>query len=332
MREITAEEVREYLKPLLDREVDLDKVRRDLQIDKGSKSWDGIRVIMFRLAQEKVVKPSGKRDGIYKVLKPVKSVPIFSVVRERRPPFPLIFPKDFNTGMEMSFAEHVVIREGDCVLIPGMSNWGKTTLAMNFLAENIDYHPVLLGNEFTKGDEPTPRFLNRLDAIDWVEWVNSDGQDKFTLLSVYSDFADYVIKDRINIIDWVNLPGEYYMISAVMEGIKQAIGNGIAVVVLQKNPDIEYGRGGWMTKDFADLELLVDKHSETESRLTIGKVKEYTGHVTGRSWAYGIEKGVRIINLREVKRCLRCFGKKWRKQGMTSIPCENCRQTGFVDA
>jgi energy-coupling factor transporter ATP-binding protein EcfA2 len=327
MIKLTTDEVREFLRPLEGKEISLADLRRELQILPGTDAFDDVRTIMFRLVQQGIVKASGKRNGVWKVIKKVNPVPVFSVHRERKPPVPLMFPKDRNTEMELEFAEHIVIREGDCILIAGQSNFGKTTLAMNFLGENIDKLPVLLGNEFTKDDDPTPRFLNRLDAMDWVEWVNGDGQDKFTLLPVYDDFAENIVKGRINIIDWINLPGEYYLISPIMEAIKHAIGNGIAILVIQKNPGLDYGRGGAPTKDFADLEILIDKHSNTESRITIGKVKESTGAISGRSWAFGIFKGVKLTNVREVKKCWKCYGKGYTKSG----DCADCRGRGWID-
>ena len=183
------------------------------------------------LCLEKKLKRRGR--GLYRQIKLVKPVRVFDKSRERRPPFELFFPKDFGTGMEMDFAESIVIREGDLVEIGGQSNYGKTCLALNFCGANIEYNPILMGNEYTTrvGDteefEPTPRFLNRLDNMDWVEWTNGDGSDRFTLLPVRADYAEHVVKDKINIIDWVNLKADrLYDISGVEEDIKAEIGRG----------------------------------------------------------------------------------------------------------
>jgi len=331
MPEITTPDVKEYLFQAVGREVDLTTIRRDLLIRPEDKSWEGLRTIMHRLTEAKIVKPSGKKDGVYYVIPPVRPIRVFTPDRKRKPPIELRYPRDFDTMEEFPFADNVVIREGDCILIAGQSNFGKTALALNFAGENIDSYPVLLGNEYSKDDEPTPRFLNRLDAMDWVKWVNGDGSEKFTLLPVYSDWADWVVKNKINIIDWVNIDANsLYYISKVMDDIKRAVGNGIAIIVIQKGEG-EMGRGGQFTKDFADLELLIDKHSDWESRITIGKVKEYTGKVIGRSWAFTIDKGVKLLNIREVVKCPSCFGKGWKRAGQTSKPCEACNKSGWVD-
>ena len=333
MAEINITEVRAYLDPLQGREVALDTIRRDLGIDMGSKSWDGVRNIMFRLAEQRIVKPSGKRDGIYKVITQVVPVKVFGA-KHKNEPFALRFPKDYNTGMELEIANHIVLRAGDLILIAGASNYGKTALAINFLAENIDqYSCVLMGNEYTGMDgKVTPRLINRLEAMDWVEWVDEFGGDKFTLLPVQADFAEYVQKDKINIIDWIDIDtGEHYLIGGILKGIKKNVGDGIAIAVIQKSETSESGRGGQFTKDYADVELLIDPHGSLESRLTVGKVKEYNQRVTGRSWAYGILGGVKLINVREVAKCHDCFGKGWKKSGMSNIPCPTCNKLGWVD-
>tara|TARA_Y100000310_G_scaffold248286_1_gene254098 strand:- start:201 stop:1049 length:849 start_codon:yes stop_codon:yes gene_type:complete len=281
---------------------------------------------MSNLIDKKIVKASGRKDGFYRVVVQVKPVKVFG--RDRRPPIDLMLPRDFDTGMEMLFAQDIVFREGDLVLLSGMSNFGKTCLCLNFCAENIKSNPVLMGNEYTTIDnEPSPRFLQRLDDMDWVEWSNGTGEDNFTLLPVHSDYAEHIVKDKLNIIDWINLPGEYYLISPVMEGIKRELGKGIGIIALQKNPGTDYGRGGNPSKDFADCELLLDALGEREVLLTIGKVKEPKKRVMGRTFGYGISKGVQIINFREVFKCPECHGKGWAR----NLPCQNCSKTGYIE-
>lgn len=337
MIERLSDRLREYLRGAQGRVVNLRDLRLELKIDPEDPAWESLGRELRRLATEKIVRPSGRNDGVYKVVTQVKPVRVFLKERERRPPFQLFFPKDFDTGMEMLFAEAIVIREGDIITIGGVSNYGKTCIALNFCGENIDYNPVLMGNEYTTrvGEtneyEPTPRFLNRLDNMDWVQWTNGDGSDKFTLLPVREDYAEHIVKDKINIIDWVNLQADrLYDISEVMEHIKAEVGRGIAIPVLQKGEG-DMARGGQFTKDFTDCELLIDRLTERESMLTIGKVKEYTEPVIGRKFAFGISQGVKIVNFREIVKCPQCYGKGWKKSGNANIPCEDCNKTGYID-
>lgn len=304
----------------------IDKFRGKHDIDPSS---DTFHKAIGRLCEKKRLKRLGR--GLYRKIKLIKPVQVYG--RERRPPIMFLFPKDFDTGEEMCFARDIILREGDLILLSGASNYGKTTLCMNIAGENIKGKPVLMGNEYTTIDDaPSPRFLNRLDAMDWVEWADSEGKDRFTLLPVRRDYAEHVVRDKINIIDWINLDGsQLYNINLVMEDIKRAIGKGIGVIAIQKAPGAETGRGGQFTKDFADCELLLDKFGATEVMLTIGKVKESSSPVVGRTFAYSIARGVRITDFREIVKCFSCFGKGWRKFGNANKPCDDCNKTGYIN-
>jgi hypothetical protein len=327
---ITTQIIREYLKTQEGREITLDNIRKEFNILAGTKSFDLVRNIMFQLTTAKIVKPIGYRSGTYKVLVPVSNVAIFSVQRELIKPFDLFFPRDYDTSQELDFAKHVVLREGDLILISGLSNYGKTCLALNFLAENLEYSPVLMGNEYTNLDqEPTQRFLTRLSAINWVKWLTEDGKDRFTLLPVHDDHAEYVVKDKINIIDWINIEsGEHFMIGNILKDIKKNVGKGISIVAIQKAEGATAGRGGQFTKDYTDCELLIDKFTDMESLLTIGKVKESLKSITGKTYAFAISQGIKIINFREVKNCSDCKGTKYVK----GQKCITCQGKGKIDA
>ena len=321
--------LREFLKDAQGKEVDLMYLRRELKINPDDKAWEGIRPTMLLLVKEKIVKPSGRNDGVFKVIKQVKPVRIFG--KERREPVTVYFPRDFHTMEEMFFAKDIVIREGNLILLSGESNFGKTLLAISFCGENLGAGPILMGNEYTTIDgEPDQRFLNRLDRMDWFEWCNGDGMERFTLLPVRDDYAEHIVKDKINIIDWINLE-EHYKISPIMEGIKKELGRGVGIICIQKAKGSDMGRGGQFTKDFADVELLLDALGKNEVRLTIGKVKESTAQVAGRTFGYSIHRGIKIINFREIVKCHTCWGKGWKKAGNSSVPCDMCDKTGYLD-
>ena len=115
-----------------------------------------------------------------------------------------------------------------------------------------------------------------------------------------------------------------------MKAIKDKVGNGVAVVVLQKNKDAEFGEGGERTQRYADVELRIDAFGDSgESLLTIGKVKSPKGRATGRTWAFDIvDFGANLHGIRVVVKCRSCWGKGWKQAGNTSIPCRDCNKLG----
>ena len=323
-----SDRLKEFLATCEGREVSLKYLRDELRIDPNSPAWNGLREYLRQLTDKKIVKPSGRNDGIYKVIRRVNPVSVFGA--QRFPPIQIVFPKDFDTGMEMEFSEHLVIRQGDLILLSGMSNQGKTTLCLNFAGENIDQHPILMGNEYTTIDNlPNSRFMDRLDKMSWVEWVNGTGEDKFVLLPVREDYAEHIVKDKINIIDWINVStGEHYMIGSILEGIKRELGKGVAIIAIQKAEGAVAGRGGQFTKDFADIELLIDKMPNSfDAIMTLGKVKESTKPIMGKTYAYHIVGGVKITNFREVVKCKSCHGAGYKGGKI----CDDCLQTGYKD-
>lgn len=338
MAEITTQEVRDFLSQIQGQTTTLDKVRHELGIEKDTKSFTTIRNIMFQLAGAKVIRYLER--GVYKVVLDVNPVQVFGTARERRAPFDLWFPRDFDTGMEMDFAQYITFREGDLITIGGVKSTGKTLICLLICAENIDSHPVLMGNEYTNlvGDayEPSPRFLNRLDIMrETVEWTNEEGMDKFELLPVREDYAEHIKKDRINIIDWINLDGgQLFDIGKVLEGIKRNLGRGVAIIALQKGEGALGARGGQFVRDFSDVEILLDGFGDSpdDVLLTVKGVKEKTAPIVGRTYTYTVGGGgTTILNFREVVKCHACWGKGWKKSGTNSFPCDACNKIGWVD-
>lgn len=337
MAERLSDRLIEYLKLAEGKFVHLKDIRVALNIQPGSRDDANLRTQMSEtMVKNKIVSPSGKNDGIYKVVKQVQPVPVFSIPRERKPVFDLNFPRDFNTDMELEFAEHIVFREGDLITLGGVKSKGKTLLCLNLCAMNIDKKPVLMGNEYTVSVngkyEPAPRFFNRLDTMSqWIEWTDENGYDKFLLLPVRDDYAEHIVADRINIIDWINLDGgQLYDIGKVLEGIKANIGRGIAIVALQKGESAPNPRGGQFVRDFSDLEILLDGFGDDENDilLTLKGVKEKHKPIVGKTYAYHIDSsGTKILNFREVKKCFACHGQGYTKSGK----CGECFGCKFVD-
>ncbi len=330
MSELTLDIVRKFLSTLEGQNITTNGLRREFNLLPGSKSYDSIRMIIHRLVEQKILRSLGSR-GEYRVVKQVQPIQVFGEPMSE--PYQLIFPRCFETFMEMDFADDLIIREGDLVLISGQSNFFKTGLCLNFAGENIDSEPVLMGNEYTTlENKPSPRFLNRIKNMDWIHWQDENGKQKFTLLPVRADYAEHIVKDKINIIDWINIDtGEHYMIGTIMESIKRELGKGIGIIAIQKSKGAEAGRGGQFTKDFADVEILLDNFPESDDiLLTIGKVKESKKKVTGRTFAFDVFQGVKIMDFREVVKCGKCYGKGWVKEGNSSKPCDVCHKSGLV--
>jgi len=323
----------EYLQPARGRTVNLRDIRAYLKIEPGSKDDQNLRVQMSTtLMKKKIVKPSGLGDGNYKVLVPVEPVKWWDGQIDEDP-LDFRFPRCYEDGSEFGIEDFIEVFAGDLILLTGRTNFGKTVIALSIMGENLGLMPtVLMGSEYTASDgKISPKFKRRMRRMNWVEWMNGD-MPRFQLLPVGSDYEDYIEPDHINVVDWISLPGEYYLIDRVMKSIKDRVGTGIGVLVLQKNKDAEFAEGGERSERYADVVLKIDSFGENESLLTIGKVKAPKGKATGRTWAFMIvDYGANLHNIREVVKCRRCWGKGYIRSGQNNIRCQECGGKKYID-
>jgi hypothetical protein len=322
-----------YLRLAEGKNVNLKDIRSALNIETGSKDDNNLRTQMSTtLIEKKIVSSLGRNDGIYKVIKPVQPINWWED-RENEEPLNFRFPRCYEDNTEFGIEDLVEIYAGDMILIAGTSNYGKTTIALSLLGENLGLMAAyLMGSEYTAANgKISPKFKRRMKRMNWVEWM-AGGKPRFQLYPVGADYEDYIQPDALNVVDWITLPGEYYLIDSVMKSMKDRVGNGVIVAVLQKNRNMEWGEGGERSERYADVYITIDSFSN-ESILTLGKVKApKKSKATGRMWAFSIvDYGANLHNIREVIKCPKCWGKGYTGSANNYKKCDTCEGRKFVD-
>jgi len=159
----------------------------------------------------------------------------------------------------------------------------------------------------------------------WGNPVNDDGSPKFELIDRRDNWKDIIEPNKINIIDWMNLPGDkLYSIGNVLDGIHSKLDEGLALVVIQKDQARVLGHGRSFSEELSSLYLTIDK-----GLLKVRKVKEWyqynpEGDVHGFELA---RSGTEFKNIHKVKKCFNCRGSGIYK----GQDCYPCRGTGYVD-
>ncbi len=295
-------------------------------------SLDGaLRKIIHDLKVERKISSTGNELGYYYKIDTIQ--PIRNINGGGIDYLDIIFPREHgDSEYEFGWEDLLAISPGDLITLAGVSNSAKTTLALNLLADNINFSGgcVLMGNEYVTADKVvSPRFRRRLKLINWATIMDDEGNLKFDLLPVKDKFHDHITKGALNIIDWISMPGNFWEIQGIHDGIKETIGQGICIVVMQKTKGKDYGDGGEFSERLSDFYFTLDFLNQSESLVTIGKVKENKvgKRASGRSWAFATNDGVNLHNIREVVKCKSCYGKGW-KQG---LPCKDCGKSGYLD-
>ena len=294
---------------------DLDMVCRQLQISER----ENRQLVAIKLAYEVKQQKIEKLNRIYRYINKDKDI-IDWYNSDAGKTLDIKWPQG-RDGTKFGFDGCVCISPGDIIVVAGVSNMGKTTFAQNFLWENMSFFPcVLMGNEYTP-----VKFKRRISRMTWNNPLNENGKPKFELLKRLENWADIIEPDKITIIDWISLPAnELYNIGHVIQGIQSKLGNGVGLIVLQKDESSNLGRGRAFSEELASLYLTIDK-----GRMTVRKAKEWFERDPNRE-VYGFDitnGGVEFRNIRPLTKCFDCRGSGLYKGN----ECFTCHGTGYVD-
>ena len=294
---------------------DIRTIRQECQIETDK----AYHALIAKLGREVQAGKLEKSRGIYRVLDNTITL-IDWVHADEQEHLPVRWPFGREDETQFAFDGHVFVSPGDLVVIAGVSNMGKTAWCLNFLWENMDAFPcTLMGNEYQGS-----KFKRRVSWMDWAEPLNEHGAPKFELIERYDGWKDAIQPDNINIIDWINLDDKFYMIGAILQGIRSKLRKGMAVVALQKSAGKEMGMGGGFSEHLASLYLTLDFE-----RMTVKKAKEWDGvNPNGLMDRFKIvSHGAKFDDIHRIILCPECRGYAAIKKN----PKCQCKGVGYVD-
>ncbi len=116
---------------LSDDDFDLESLRARHDISADSSTF---YTAISRLLADRKIKRLGR--GKYRRIKKVEPVNWWNT-EINEDPLNFLFPKSHEDESEFGIEECAEVFPGDMILIAGASNYGKTTLALNILGENL---------------------------------------------------------------------------------------------------------------------------------------------------------------------------------------------------
>lgn len=306
---------------------DLDLICRQLEIRERSNRHDVAKKLAYEIKKGILE----KTNRIYNYIDTsVRLIPW--VDADENSTIPIVWPYGHDEADQSTFGFDgaVKISPKDVIVVAGVSNTGKTALAMNVLVDNMDLMPcTLMGNEYAPA-----KFKARLSKMTWVNPLKEDGTPKFELIERHDRWKDIIRPDNLNIIDWINLSGssghEFYGIGSIIEGIQSKLNQGVAVICLQKQGDHELGIGGGFTEHLSSLYLSIDFNHDKSLRLTVRKAKVWEGrNPNGEMYGFSlVESGTQFHNIHKIVKCPDCHSSGYKSKGGV---CENCGGSGYTD-
>lgn len=211
--------------------------------------------ILRRLKDEGVVQQHLKMNRQWRCVNRAVTKIDFKSVTSAKP-----LPVKWPLGIE----KYVNLYPGNMAVVAGAPESGKSALLLNFIKINMEHFPIYyFCSENTGQDELSVR-LGLFPDMKVEYW-------RFEAIERSSDFEDVIVPDCVNIVDYLEITEDLYLVNTHLTNISHKIGTGLAIVALQKKIGARLGRSQEFGLEKPRLYLSMD-----EGKLTI---------VKGKAWA-----------------------------------------------
>jgi len=160
-------------------------------------------------------------------------------------------------GIDLPFGlhKHGTISPKSIIILAGTGDAGKTTFVLNLLRMNINkkYKKVYLMSEMGNGDykQKIRRFGDPMDQ--WKKILAAQRSYDF------NGVIEHHNKNGLTVIDYLEeVQGEYFKVTSQIRDIYDALGDGVAVIAIQKDSKAIFARGGEGTMEKSRLYLTID--------------------------------------------------------------------------
>jgi hypothetical protein len=243
------------------------QVAQDLGIS-DPKDRMKLRAILSRMAKNGEIEKYGNKAGTFR--RPRKSAKVMDLMSAPEDPSPLALP--------MGLSNHVNIYPGNIIVVAGETNSGKTALLLNIARDNLKVWKVHYFNSEMGSTELRKR-LELFHGITVHEWM-----DSMNAYECSANFADVIVpgEGNLNIIDFLEIHGEFWSIGEQIKAIHDKLDGAVAVIALQKKRsqknmrgeviETDLGRGGDFSAEVARLYL-----SMSPGKIKVVKAKAWPG-------------------------------------------------------
>lgn len=184
----------------------------------------------------------------------------------------------FNIILPFNLHEYVLIPPKAIIVLAGSTNAGKTSFILNTLKLNLcqKYIKTYLMSEMGPGE-----YVSRLKSFNepMAKWKSIQAASKSY---DFNGAIEHHNKDGLTCIDYLEeVEGEYFKIASNIRSIYDALGNGVAIVAIQKKANQDFARGGEGTMEKSRLYLTLDylctREHSIVCALKITKLKNFIG-------------------------------------------------------
>lgn len=237
-----------------------------------------IRRVLQRLESDNFIVRCGKKNGCYRLIE--KDAPLIDFINVNlNDPYPMKWPFGIETVVDLY--------PGNVVVVAGEANAGKTALLLNVVRRNMHQHKIeYFSSEM--GPEEFHLRLAKFDDLKMSDWRFSPRQRS-------TKFADVIVPDSLNIIDYLEITKDFYEVGGEIKDIFDRLGKGIAIIALQKKKGSDIGRGGDFTLEKPRLYM-----SMQPGELKIVKGKNWANpqiNPNNMTWKFKLVQGCKFLEM-----------------------------------
>ena len=235
-----------------------------------------ISIILKRLCDDGVIEKHDNRNGSWrKIDRTIVEQCWWEADGE---PMEIAFP----LGVE----KYAKIFPGNVILLEGQKSQGKSAFSIEFCRLNKDLfeEKALYQNIEMSNDELFDRFKSYKTIMPMEEW-----RESVTFIRQSADWWDKIKPDGLNVVDYLLEYKESYLIADFVWKIHQKLKNGIALIVVQRDPLKPYPTGGRGVRDIPRLVLSLIHH-----KIKIEDVKSF--HMSDNGNPSGMERKYKQVN------------------------------------
>jgi len=200
-----------------------------------------VHIILRRMCDEGLIERYGNRSGCFRVIDTnMEEIDYKNAQAE-------------YLDIKMPFQEERYMRlsQKNIAIIAGTPDSGKTCYLLNFAKLNMDKFDVY----YFSSEMGAQELRGRMEKFDYPidDW-------KLKAFERCASFSDVIKPDAINIIDFLEISKDFYLVAELIKDIFNKLRKGIAFIAMQKDFGAPYGRGKSFGMEKARLYLSIEKH------------------------------------------------------------------------
>jgi len=159
--------------------------------------------------------------------------------------------KPLDLWLPFDIHKHFNVYPGNLLTFAGVTDSGKTALAVNIIKSNDDKWTI-------------DYWTNELSAEELNERLRNIEQDKpledwnFTAKAIQPGYLQKIRPDILSIFDYIDVGDPFYQIAEEQQAIHDTIGKGVAIIFLQKDESRILGRGKAFSAQLPRLYISMD--------------------------------------------------------------------------